>query len=423
MKKNVKRILLGLAILVAVGGGLYYAMMPTPVALTQVIPGTAELSFTEQGLYAAGNILTVYPLVQGRLLEVSVAEGQSVRAGDVLCVVDPEPMQQGIERIRGSIRGYEAQVGAAESQQRSSNAGIGEQTRLQTILIAQNRRNLEVAQEDLARAELLYEAGALAKIDVDNLSALVAQYASALEANEQQLAVIAAGAGASGLADYYRALIEAEEISIAQLEKDIENCHVRTPVSGVVTGLYAKGTNYITAGAPVAVITVLEGGAIEVYVSTRDVSSVRPGDQVALTLKRREGNLEFAGRVDQVESNAEIRLSALGLEERRVKVRVTPDPASAADITLGAGYDVDVRFIVYREENKLTIPKTALFQDDGSDMVWVIRDGKALPVPVVKGMELRTSYVIESGLTAGEAVVTDANNEALKNGLKVTEAG
>jgi hypothetical protein len=38
---------------------------------------------------------------------------------------------------------------------------------------------------------------------------------------------------------------------------------------------------------------------------------------------------------------------------------------------------------------------------------------------IVKGMELRTEFVIESGLEEGDDVVTDANNDTLKNGLRV----
>ena len=53
-------------------------------------------------------------------------------------------------------------------------------------------------------------------------------------------------------------------------------------------------------------------------------------------------------------------------------------------------------------------------------MVWAVRDGRLSPEAVQKGRELRTEYVIESGLTDGTVVVTDANNAVLKSGLRVS---
>jgi HlyD family secretion protein len=89
------------------------------------------------------------------------------------------------------------------------------------------------------------------------------------------------------------------------------------------------------------------------------------------------------------------------------------------DITLGMGYSVDVRFYLYREDGQFTVPRTALFKNNGSDRVWVVREGRAEQLEVQKGMELRTETVILSGIYAGDFVVTDANNAGLRAGVRV----
>ena len=423
MKKPIKYTLMGLAALVIAGGVLYSALAPTQVHLTRVAPKTAELSFTEQGLFTAGSVITIFPMVQGRLVEVNVEEGQTVREGDLLCVVDAEPLRRRADQIRGAIRGYEAQIAASEDQDRSSNATVDEKMRLERIAIDQAGKNLDRAREDLERAETLFQRGAIARVDVDDARAAVTQRESALRASRQGLNVIAAGAVSAGMADYYRALIEVERLNIEQLERDIENCRVTAAAGGVVTVLHARGTNFITPSSPVAEITVTDGGAIEVFIATRDAGSVRVGDTAVLILKRRNGDVEFAGRVDHVDANAEIKLSPLGLEERKVKVKISPDLREAAGVPFGVGYDVDVRFILYREENKFAVPKTALYRDGDRDVLWVVRGGRARIAEVVKGMELRTEFVIESGLEEGDAVITDANNDKLKDGLRVAGTG
>ncbi|MPN49865.1 hypothetical protein SDC9_197489 [bioreactor metagenome] len=111
-------------------------------------------------------------------------------------------------------------------------------------------------------------------------------------------------------------------------------------------------------------------------------------------------------------------ISPLGLEERKVKIEVTPS-ISLTEEKIGIGYDVDVQFLLYKEENSLAVPKTALFKDNGIDKVWIV-NGRALHAIEVKtGMDLRTETVILSGLESDSFVVTGSNDEILKEGLKV----
>ena len=422
MKKPIKLLLLGIAALIAIGSAIYYALAPTPVPLTNMRSKTVELSFTEEGLLAAGSVIKIYPMTSGSLTEISVEEGRFVRSGDLLCVIDDAPLQRKIKQIRGNIRGHEAQIMALEAQDQSSNASIEEQTQFVNLLIAQAQKELNKARDDLARTEALHRGNAITEVALSDARATVTRYEFAVSASKQALSVIAAGAVSVGMADYHRALIEVELINIEQLEKDIENCRVTAAANGILTMLYAKGANYASTAAPVAEITVLEGAAIEVYVSTRDLGGVKVGDDVALTLKRRDGDIKFAGKVNNIAANAEMRVSALGLEEQRVKVKISPDLRGMNDARFGVGYNVDVRFILYSDDNKFAVPKTALFKDNGKDMLWLVRNGRVQAAQVAKGMELRTEFVIESEFLEGDAVVTDADNDALRNGLKVIDS-
>jgi len=421
MKKSIKYLLLCLVTFIVTGSAAYYALAPTSVPLTIVRAKTAELSFTEEGLFAAGGVIKIYPMVPGSLIDICVEEGQFVRPGDVLCVIDDAPLQRKINQIRGNIRGHEAQIAALEDQNRSSNVSIEEQTRLVNLLIAQCQKELNKARDDLVRSEALYRGNAITEVALNDARTTVTRYEFALSASRQALSVIAAGANVVGMADYHRALIEVEQINIEQLEKDIENCRVTASANGIVTMLDAKNTNYAATASPVAEISVLDGAAIEVYVSTRDLGGVKEGDTVALTLKRRDGDIAFSGMVNDIAANAEIKISPLGLEEQRVKVKISPDLTGMDNVHFGIGYDVDVRFILYSEGERLAVPKTALFKDRDKDMLWLVRNGRAQAVQVVKGMELRTEFVIVSGLAEGDSVVTNANNDALKNGLRVVE--
>lgn len=419
MKKKVKYLLIGAVVLTAAVYAAYAVSTPAVLPLTQVTAKTAELSFTEQGTFVADSVVRIYPLTQGKLLQVNVARGQTVKAGDILCVIDPEPLLLQTEQLRIAVEGYEAQMRDAAVRQLSGGAVIREQLRLQDIRIEQSERDLSGAAEELSRAEFLFLEGSISEAELENARAAAESLEAALQSVRQQRSVIEAGYDRSDLTDYYNAVIRAEQANIARLEKDIENCNIRAGVDGVVTDLAAGETNYITGAAPVAEITVVKSNIIETYVSTKDVDSVNEGDRVLLTLKRREGDAEFSGTIAHIDSMAEIKYSPLGVEERKVKLRIIPNLDELNGASFGAGFTVEVNFIVYSENNKFTAPKTALFKDNGRDMLWLVKDGRLLSSPVVSGPELRTEYIIESGVSDGDFIVTDANNKDLKDGLKV----
>jgi HlyD family secretion protein len=209
-----------------------------------------------------------------------------------------------------------------------------------------------------------------------------------------------------------------EELNAEQIKREIANTVVTAPVDGMITALHAQNTNFITAASPVAEITTLDDIEINVYVSTQDISSIRTGDRVGLTLRQRANDIEFYGIVSEIESTAVVRFTALGVEERKVNVKIAPEIPEGAE--LGDGFAVDTTFFLFREENRLVVPRTAVFKADGNDMVWLVTSGgTAEAVPVVTGMELRTDIVIESGLSAGDFVINDANNADLRDGVKV----
>ena len=439
----------------------------------------SKLTFSEQGLAVAESVVQVYPLTQGRLLSVNVSEGQPVRKGEIICEIDPEPYFMKISQIKSVISGNEwqianldieqdrvrdelqtsrnrlnAELAALEAQERSSslsletqNVSVDERLRMQDILIEQSVNDLNRARDELRKAELLYAAGSLPQFAYEAALDLVTKSETMLGAAETERSVIAQGRGVintdyyagakaalraqinginqslskdytGAMKDYYKTLIQGNEAELAQIEREIANCTVTASADGIITRLNVKNTNFVTTGAPVAEITAL-GNTVEVYVSTKDVDSIRPGDAVELTLKRREGDVVFSGEVMDIGTMAEIRLSKLGVEERKVKVQIDPHTRQIPGVSFGVGFEVDVKFFIYREQGKFSVPKTALYKDNERDMLWVVSGGTLEAIEVITGMELRTETVVESGLSEGDFVVTDANNRSLRSGLRV----
>ncbi|MCL2399946.1 MAG: HlyD family efflux transporter periplasmic adaptor subunit [Defluviitaleaceae bacterium] len=488
MKKPIKFAIIGLIIIASIAGGIYYMMMPLPVRMTEVRLQTAELTFMEQGIITAENTVLVFPTAQGELNGLYVREGQEIRAGETLLSINDTALRLQLDQVRSGIQGLEAQlsnVGVEDALMRrtlqtsrnslqgelqainaqaaenyrayaSHQESLNEQMRIQQILIDQHQSELNRVQDNFQRVETLYQSGVATRIDLEAANAVLVAAETQLEAAQGQMAVIATGtaqnssehfegirssinAQISGINQqlaqdtttaaraHFQALIAVEQANIARLEHELESTTVIAPISGIITTLQAQHTNFVSGTSPVAEITVPGSLTIDVYVSTQDVSSIQVGDTVNLTLRQRIGDIEFYGRIIDIDNTAVVRLTALGIEERKVKVQVEPDIPS--EVQLGIGHAVDVTFYVFREEGRLTVPRTAVFRDGGQEKVWAVQadqsgsrdgSGQVQSIPVVTGIELRTDIIIESGLAEGDFVINDANNQDLREGVRVT---
>jgi len=480
MKKSVKIILTILILAAAAVGSVFYMTLPLPVRMTEISPRSAELSFSEQGVVNAGGTILVFSSAQGEISELHVREGQSIRAGEALVSVDDTGLRLRLEQVQSGIQSLEAQLdnvsieaasirqslnstlGSLQGELRAINAQaaqsnsafanheeiLREQTRVQQVLITQHERDLTRVEENLRHAQLLYASGAMPRVDYAAAASAVTTAMAQLEAAEGQMAIIAAG-GTQSTAEHFEgiraslnaqiagihgqlatdtttaarahfeALIAIEKLSAQAIKRDIENALITAPASGIITTLHAQNTNFISTAQPVAELMLDASPVVEVYVSTQDVSSINIGDRVRLVLRQRMNDIEFYGYVSEIDNAAVVRFSALGVEERKVSVTIEPQIPTGTE--LGAGFAVDVTFFVFYEENRIVVPRTAVFRENGVDMVWAISgsEGALRAVPVVTGMELRTDIIIESGLGAGYFVVNNANNSDLREGVRV----
>lgn len=468
MKKKVKIIGGILLALLAAGGAGAYITAPLTLETAALRETTAKVTFTEQGSYIYDRSMTVYPQISGEVLEVRVKQGQNVKKGDVLAVVSASDYEYQIKTLESNIAGYQAQIQNLYTQERDSkNAlystratllgqiaevntslkdfdktqkSLDRQLELQMDIIAQNRSIASMLREDYKDAREYYnndwedfpEYNAIREAYLQSQNAVdmsVQQYEQmqngqygkeSLEAQrdslEAQLAIVDTRLGQNGVAamqQYYNAMIEGTKRNIESMTDKLGQAVVTAPIDGVVDKLPVRDSNLVTQGVSVA--TICAQPAVEVYVPIREIDGVHIGDKVELVIDKRLGGESIAGTVEHIESEAEVKISALGVEERKVRVLIRPETG------LNIGYGMDVKFTVFEQENAIVVPKTAVFEKDGQDMVWAIENGTIRLAAVQKVVETRDGYAV-TGLEAGGAVVTDANTEGIREGKNIKTA-
>jgi HlyD family secretion protein len=146
---------------------------------------------------------------------------------------------------------------------------------------------------------------------------------------------------------------------------------------------------------------------------TADAMAVTPG---AAAFVREWGGNPLPAKVRRIEPAAFTKISALGLEEQRVRAILDlSDPPPPA---LGHDLHVSVAIVVWEGRNVLTIPSTALFRSGSDWSVFTVHDGRAHLTTVQPSKSDAFNTVVERGLVEGEEVVTQPS-DLLRDGMRV----
>nr|WP_255428185.1 hypothetical protein [Ramlibacter cellulosilyticus] len=149
---------------------------------------------------------------------------------------------------------------------------------------------------------------------------------------------------------------------------------------------------------------------------TTDAVQAQPGRRAWI---ERWGGPPVEGRVRRVEPAAFTKVSALGIEEQRVKVVVDLDQVPDAWHAMGDGFRVTLRVITQGVDQAVLVPVGALFPiADGGTGVYRVEDGRARLRPVELGGRNGNEARVRGGLQPGDTVVVYPP-PAVADGLRV----
>lgn len=412
MKKKWK-IILGLLLAVLIAG--YWAsesFKPLTAQVLEVQPGTISLSFKEEGKVVPAKERPIHAIHGGRIEQILVEEGQPVREGDVLAVLDTREIDYQLQELAAQLKSVRGEK-AGKLQEPYEI-----QLRSQELLVEQAERELAQYQTNFARIERLYEANAVTEAAYEEAKKMLEQAQTRLELEKQALALLRESTGpGSGTQQFYEGRIEALQAQLSFLEYQKSQSRITAPISGIVSELGIKEGELANPAVPLMKIFDPSSYAIETYVLTSDIRGIKEGMEVDVILDGRGEDVAYRGIVKNIAPSAVSMISALGLEEQRVKVTVALEDAAAAELFPGCA--VDVAFTVDERRDVLVVPRTALFPYGDGEAVWVVEDGKAQVRPVQTGFYNNRDIVITEGLEPGDLVIVDPQLKGLDSGKRI----
>lgn len=327
------------------------------VSVATVEQGDLPVHYHALGTVTAYNTVNVRARVSGQLVKVPFQEGQEVKAGDVLAVIDPRPFQAALDQALGTLQ--------------------------------QNQAQLKNAQIDLARYKGLYAEDSIAKQTLDTQEALVRQYEGTLRTNQGQ-------------------------VDDARL--NLEFTQVRAPIAGRLGLRQVDVGNLVTSGdtTPLVVITQVKPISVVFALPQQQLGTVArqlSGSQpVPVQALDRNQNRTLASGVLKTLDNQ------IDTTTGTVKLKAAFDNA---DQTLFPNQFVNVRLLAETLHGVLTIPANAVQRgNDGTYVYRVDKDGKAKRQPVELGTSENERVVVTQGLAAGQRVVVEGTDR-LRDGSRL----
>jgi RND family efflux transporter MFP subunit len=341
--------------------------------------GAATTSVTANGYVVARTHASVSAKLAGRIVDLKVSEGSTLRRGEI------------IARLENAD--YQAQVAQAEAALGTARAELTE-AQAESDVLAREARRLRAIQAQ--SAELVAEQ------DVDAVEGRAAQAAARTKAAAARIQAAEAGRRFAR-ANLENTLIRAPFTGTV-LRKDAENGEVVAPSVG----------GGLTRGAVVTMadLTTLE---VEVDVNEAYIARVRKGQPAKITLDAYP-DTSFRGQVRQVVPTADRQRATV-----QVKVGIL-DRDSRILPEMGARVDfLDTARVAAGASSgppRFRVPAAAVREVNGQSIVWLVRDGRlesrvVEPSPVSGGFR-----EIRSGLAGGELLLV-GGVENPRQGMRV----
>lgn len=317
---------------------------PVPVVVAR-----AELKDVPVQITAIGNVepyssVTIRSRVEGQLIKAEIKEGDEVRKGQLLFIIDPRPFEEAVRQAEANLLRDKAQLEFAR---------------------AELHRYEELLKEELVSRQ---------------------QYEKILTSYES-----------------LKATVKAQEAILANARLQLNYCYIYSPIDGKVGLLLVHPGNMIKANdTQIATINQIIPIYVRFSVPEQELIRIKKAMSQGLlktevSLKGTDSNYSTEGRVVFIDNTVDPATGTIKLKAEFAN----------RDKMLWPGQFVNVALTVGFKRNAVVIPYRALQTGQKGQYVFVIKEGVAELREVIPGIRFGDDIVIEKGLTSGEIVVVD----------------
>jgi HlyD family secretion protein len=416
-----KKILVGVGIVVVLGAIAFANFKfkrsnATSVEVEAVKKRRLEAIVSASGTIQPKRSVNISADTMGRVVDLAVDEGVRVKKGQFLLQIDPRTLQTRVEGGVASVKAAEAQLEQMQVALESAKTGK------------------KLADDTLARQRELWKQGLTQKQDLDRAEAEAQQRGIDVQDQLKQIETLRIRTGM-------------ERANLASARYDLSKVRLQSPIDGIVTRRNIEEGETVVIGTMnnpgTQLLTIADMSVIEaeVEVDETDIPSVQMGQKAKITIDAMPDK-SFTGKVTEI-GNSPIQTTAQAAGQRQAtnfKVKVTVD-GQIPDVR--PGFTCTAEISTATRANALGVPiqattvREVLVDDKGNviheqkddkrrpssgsvqaaelkagqtrkelEGVFVVRDNKAVFVPVKTGIAGDKYFEVLSGLKDGDQVIT-----------------
>ncbi len=328
------------------------------------------------GTLAAENEVVLGMKVAGRIADLKIDFGSTVRKGDVIARLDPTDFQLRVRQSEAALQQALFKLGLPQ------DSTLTEVDPESLAIVRQAKAELNGAKARSERAEQLDDKGLIAKADLD-----VAQSAYRVAEAKYE--------DSKDEARNRQGVLAQRRFELELARQQLADTTLYAPIDGMIRLRQTSIGQYVAIGAPIANLVQMNPLRLRAAVPERQARDVRFGQAVRVTVDGVPGQHE--GRVERIspavdETNRTLLIEAAVLNPQNL---LRPGAFAKSEIIISSG------------KKSLVVPANALAAFAGVDRVFIVKDGKAQEKRVKTGRRFDRDVEILEGISPGDAVVLD----------------
>jgi multidrug efflux pump subunit AcrA (membrane-fusion protein) len=367
-----------------------------PIAVTVQSAKTASIvnSDTFSGRTQAATEISVTSEMAGTVEKVYVTTGQKVQKGDKLLSIKAVDANKSVDQARAALEIAKAAYanasgGSVDSQLNQLENGL----KLAEISYEEAKRNYDMYKQ-------LYESDGIAEDQFKKVELAFVQAEQQLT-NAKKTYETSKNQTIPESQVMAKKQLEQAEVSYKIASSNLSKLTLTAPANGIITTVNFNDNEMISQSMPAFIISDINALEVNLQVTEMDVNKFKTGDTVSVNVSDKV----ISGVVKDVSLVTDSRTSLY-------IVKISIDNTAHQ---LPAGMAIDIRLTTEKTENAVTIPKKAVFEEDGQKYIYICTDDKAVKTPVETGLSDAYTVEITQGVKEGDRVVI-GNISLIKDG-------
>lgn len=363
----------------------------------------------------------IYARLEGFIDEVYASEGVKVEAGSKLLEISADDLEFAISKAEAAYSASKSQLESLKNSIKPEHIMISE-AQLEQAKAAEKAalKDLNNKKDNCEKLRILYENGAFSEKDLLDAETMLAAALSSFKNAEQAVKISQYNLdilreGVSG--DEIKALesnVKAAKTQLEELKNNMGRIKLYSSIKGIVLKKNAEKGQAVLPGVFLFEIGDYDSAYIRADVLVDDIRKIELGQKAVISGEVLNDEI-IPGEVCYIAPKADSKVSSLGIEQQRVEVRIKFDNK---ELKLKPGYTLDIDIAVREKSNTLYVPDKSVFEMNGKDSVFVVRNNRLEPRVIVSGIENDDFIEVVSGVSEGETVVIDPDSE-LKPGKRI----